>query len=246
MLNHQDMIQDFEKHTCVYNNTIVKLNSSETMLADLQFKCALNLAVKISAGLLASVFVMTLLAVFLYRHRWEVRFFCIKFIAKRKLYEELEESRNDYKYDAFVAYHRDDIDWVRDELYEKLDQKEDGTNDPDRFRLCIHDRDFTPGTSIEDNIVRAIENSRKTILVLSEGFLTSEWCEFELQMARMESIEKGRNLIIVVMLKSLPAEKMSNFLRMLIKRNTYIEWFEDPVNKSNFWEKLRSALGPEN
>ena len=158
----------------------------------------------------------------------------------------MEESRNDYKYDAFVAYHRDDIDWVRDELYEKLDQKEDGTNDPDRFRLCIHDRDFTPGTSIEDNIVRAIENSRKTILVLSEGFLTSQWCDFELQMARMESFDKGRNLIIVVMLECLPAEKMSKSLRMLIKRNTYIEWFEDPVNKSNLWEKLRSALDPEN
>ena len=245
IFKHEDIFKDFDAHSCVYNGSMVKLITLKTMLPDIEFECSLKLALKVSAGLLASFSVITLFAVGLYRHRWEVRFCCIKFIAKRKFYEELEESRNDYKYDAFVAYHRDDYVWVRDELYEKLDQKEDGTNDPDRFRLCIHDRDFTPGTSIEDNIVRAIENSRKTIIVLSAGFLTSEWCDFELHMARMESFDKGRNLIIVVMLECLPADKMSKSLRMLIKRNTYIEWFEDPVNKSNFWEKLRSALAPE-
>ena len=141
------------------------------------------------------------------------------------------------------------LNWVRDELHENIDQQFNENQkflDRNRFRLCIHDRDFIPGSSIEDNIVRAIENSRKTILVLSESFLTSDWCKFEFQMARMESDDKGRNLIIAVMLEPLPTEKISKSLRMLIRKNTYIEWFDDPIQKEIFWEKLRAALKSDN
>ena len=192
MQDHRYMIKDFNGHTCLYNNTIASFSNIESILADLDFRCSMNLALKISASLLASIFVATLFAIFLYRHRWEVRFFCVKFAANRMNYDEQEESGKQYKYDAFVAYHRSDVDWVRDQLYENLDQKDDETANPDRFQLCIHDRDFLPGRPIEDNIVRAIENSRKTILVLSENFLTSHWCELEMQIARMESFDRGK------------------------------------------------------
>ena len=113
------------------------------------------------------------------------------------------------------------------------------------FRLCIHDRNFIPGDTIEDNIVRAIENSRKTILVLSKSFLTSEWCQFELQMARMEGFEQGRNLIITVMLESLPIDSMPKTLRTMVKKNTHIEWSDDPNQKIVFWDKMRRALNRE-
>ena len=167
-----------------------------------------------------------------------MRFFFIKFAERRNVYIEREGYRSLFEYDAFVSYHNDDLNWVRDELFKHLDT-EGGESDPEdqstRFRLCIHDRDFTPGIPIEDNIVRAIENSRKTILVLSQKFLTSGWCEFELKIARMESFDKGRNLIIVVMLEPLKIENMSKSLRLLIRSNTYIEWFEDPNNRANSW-----------
>ena len=91
-----------------------------------------------------------------------------------------------------MAYHRDDSDWVRNELNKNLGVPDNDSeeNIPTKFKFCIHERDFLPGNTIEDNIVNAIENSRKTILVLSGNFLTSGWCEFELQMARMESVKK--------------------------------------------------------
>ena len=117
-------------------------------------------------------------------------------------------------------------------------------NSPAKFKFCIHERDFLPGNTIEDNIVNAIENSRKTILVLSDNFLTSGWCEFELQMARMESVRKRTNLLIAVILEPLSARNMSRGLQRLIRRNTYIEWSENPRKKERFWEKMRTALKP--
>ena len=75
MFDHEDMFPDFEKHSCVYNESVFNMKKfkNRVLLRDLDFQCSLNLAVKLSAGLLASVFIVTLFAVFLYRHRWEVQ-----------------------------------------------------------------------------------------------------------------------------------------------------------------------------
>ena len=242
---HKTTFVSFDLHTCVYHDKLVKFSNVEQIVRNLNFDCSMNIALKLSTSLLALVIVITGVSVFLYRHRWDVRFFFIKFAVERNVYIERETYRRVFEYDAFVSYHNNDVDWVRDELYKNLDEEggeHDLVDNHARFKLCIHARDFTPGIPIEDNIVRAIETSRKTILVLSKSFLTSEWCEFELQMARMESFDKGRNLIIVVMLEPPKIEHMSKSLRLLIRRNTYIEWFDVPDKKANFWEKLREAL----
>lgn len=60
-----------------------------------------------------------------------------------------------YTYHAFISYSHSDADWVRDQLLPCLENN----NNP--YRLCIHERDFTPGRWIIDNIIENIENSRK-------------------------------------------------------------------------------------
>ncbi len=36
------------------------------------------------------------------------------------------------------------------------------------FKLCIHERDFMPGTSIIGNIEDAVKHSRRTIVIVSK------------------------------------------------------------------------------
>ena len=247
MHGNEDIFKNYKNYTCTYKSTRVDFSQILKILEELNFECSLHLLLKLSISLLITLALTVVLAVVLYRYRWEIKFCCLKFIVHKSRYQNLIESTNEYEFDAFVAYHKDDGDWVRGELFENLDLKDSleryqgGSNR--RFKLCIHERDFIPGTPIEENIARAIKNSRKTILVLSKSFLESGWCEFELQMACMENIDKGRNTIIVVMLEDLPAKKMSGSLRLLIRKNTYIEWFNDEDLKKNFWEKMRVALG---
>ena len=246
----KNMFQDFDQYSCVYSGRIYTFESIAEVLDKLHFQCLQDLIIKVTASVASFLIFVAALSVFLYRHRWDIRFFFIKFVAKRNAYHELEESSIAYEYDAFVAYHRDDSDWVRNELNKNLGVPENDSeenieeNSPAKFKFCIHERDFIPGNTIEDNIVRAIENSRKTILVLSDNFLASGWCEFELQMARMESVRKRTNLLIAVMLEPLSARNMSRSLQLLIRRNTYIEWSENPREKERFWEKMRTALKP--
>lgn len=86
----------------------------------------------------------------------------------------------------------------KDFILQKLDFLEEKSN----LRLCLHSRDFIPGTDIADNIVNAIHQSRRTLCVLSSHFFDSYWCMYELNMARMESIysRKGSNILCLVVM----------------------------------------------
>jgi hypothetical protein len=57
------------------------------------------------------------------------------------------------------------------------------------FSGCIADRDFTPGVSVLDNIVEAIHSSNKVILVLTDHFVSSQWCEYEADQAILRSLK---------------------------------------------------------
>jgi hypothetical protein len=59
---------------------------------------------------------------------------------------------------------------------------------PFYFSGCIADRDFTPGDSVLDNIVKAIHSSYKVILVLTDHFVSSQWCKYEADQAIMQSL----------------------------------------------------------
>ena len=107
MYDRQDMIEDFMTYTCIHDNTVVEFQNLKTVLADIEFQCSLNLALKLSAAVLAFVVFVTGIGVLLYFRRWDIRFLCIKFVHERHVYERLEESGKEYEYDAFVAYHRD-------------------------------------------------------------------------------------------------------------------------------------------
>ena len=47
------------------------------------------------------------------------------------------------------------------------------------FKLCIHERDFMPGTSIIGNIEEAVKHSRRTIVLISKQVFSffGVWCD---------------------------------------------------------------------
>ncbi|VDI54286.1 Hypothetical predicted protein, partial [Mytilus galloprovincialis] len=59
---------------------------------------------------------------------------------------------------------------------------------------CIADRDFIPGNSILDNIIDAIKKSYKVILILTDHFVTSNWCQYEADQAIIKSLNLDSNV----------------------------------------------------
>ena len=60
------------------------------------------------------------------------------------------------------------------------------------FRICLHDKDWIIGADIVDNIQYSIENSRKTVLIITNNFAKSNWCQCELAMAHHHLLSEVR------------------------------------------------------
>lgn len=84
------------------------------------------------------------------------------------------------------------------------------------FPGCIDERDFVPGKSIFDNIIDAITNSKRVILVLSTSFVRSNWCSYELDQSLMhlinERIDKQEIFLIPVMIEKCNVPKKLDHL----------------------------------
>jgi len=238
---HQKQLMNFADYSCLYKGNVVRFsNLTEVVLVDLNFQCSMQIAVIVSATLLGLVLILLSIAVCCYRYRWELRYFCLKLVQRSRQYQLLNDDDASCTYDAFVVYSNKDSDWVLEEL---LPHFEDCT-DYQPLRLCVHDRDFLPGEYIIGNIWSRMEDSRKVILVISKNFARSNYCNYEIDLARMLSVEKARNLLVPVMLENVRMEDMSDSLKWIVRKLTYIEWPRWQLDREEFWHRLRETVGP--
>ncbi|GIY34694.1 protein toll [Caerostris darwini] len=138
----------------------------------------------------------------------------------------------DKEFDAFISFSYKDQDVVIQELIEVIEEK-----DPD-IRLCLHYKHFLPGEFIQRNIMRAVECSKRTVLVLSRNFLESEWCLLEFNAAHAQALKDRVPRIIVIKLPDLPKDdELPKEMQLYIKNTTYLTWGE-----KHFWRKLLYIL----
>jgi hypothetical protein len=128
--------------------------------------------------------------------------------------------QSSYRYHAFISYADNDRRFVI-EMTKTLEKEY-------HLRLCIHHRDFIPGTGIAENITNAIHNSRQTVCIMTSYFLSSYWCMFELNMARMEAIysRNGENVLFLVALQSRVMRDLPLHLMDLVESKSYLEYPE--------------------
>lgn len=136
-------------------------------------------------------------------------------------------------YDAFVSYSSKDENFV---LHEIIPHLEHGSP---KFKLCLHFRDFKVRETISNNIVYSIEESKRTIMLLSNNFLSSEWCRFEFQAAHHQLLKDKSKRLIVVLLGELDEQYVGSDpqLKQYLKTETFLK-YDDPW----FWQKLKFAL----
>ncbi|XP_062614777.1 toll-like receptor 2 [Saccostrea cucullata] len=168
-----------------------------------------------------------------YKKRWQIKYQLYRLRAKRRGYQVLGD--HGFAYDVFVSYNSADSVWVISEMIPRLEKKE-------KLKLCLHERDFEVGKHIVDNIVDAIQNSRKVLIILSNRFAQSQWCQFESTMAQLRSIKNGEGAVIVIILENIHVQNMSKPLNILMKTTTLIEWTNDKRAKEMLWESVVSTI----
>ncbi|KAK2817728.1 hypothetical protein Q7C36_021661 [Tachysurus vachellii] len=145
-------------------------------------------------------------------------------------------------YDAFVSYSQHDAEWVEEILVPELESSEPP------FALCLHKRDFLPGRWIVDNIIESIESSYRTLFVLSENFVTSEWCRYELNFSHFRIMDENNDSAILILLEPIAKETIPKRfckLRKIMNSRTYLEWPQDEGRREEFWHNLRAVLKRE-
>ncbi|KAJ8287998.1 hypothetical protein COCON_G00006570 [Conger conger] len=163
--------------------------------------------------------------------------------AKYRAHKEGEGVLQTYAYHAFISYSHSDADWVRDKLMPCLE------NSKPPYNICIHERDFMPGKWIIDNIIENMENSRKVMFILSQNFVNSEWCNYELYFANQRAIGKTFNDVILVVKEPIEPSSLPNKyckLKKMLSTKTYLEWPHEAKQQAFFWAQLKSLLGKPN
>lgn len=102
------------------------------------------------------------------------------------------QSQDEFKYDVFVSYSHKNKKWVWEWLLPRLQKA--------GIKVCIDLDCFEPGAPVITEIERATIVSRKTLLVLTPGYLQSEWAELEnLLTASQDPAARKRRLIPVLL-----------------------------------------------
>ena len=235
MNEHRTMFVSFNEYYCQDEQmkTIYFKNMKYNILLSLEKKCRSLKWLYISVGLISLLIFLLIIIALAYQRRWEIKYFFLNLNTKRKQYQEICE--DNYLYDAFVAYHHEDVLWVKDSLIPNLEEKQ-------KLKLCVHHRDFEAGAPIEENILKSIQTSRKTIVIVSKGFVKSGWCKFELHMARQHWIESGTDRLIIVLLEDVPVKDLPRTMVALFRTHTYLQWSEEAEEQKVFWLQLKRAV----
>ncbi|KAM9363735.1 toll-like receptor 2 [Symphorus nematophorus] len=199
------------------------------------FECHTALAFSVLClGLLAVILLIAGLC-----HRFSVLWYMKMTWAWLRAKRKPKLKKGELEYDAFVSYSEMDSGWVEAHLVPELEQAEPP------LQLCLHKRDFIPGGWILDNIMVAIEKSHRTVFVLSQHFVRSEWCKYELDYTHFRLFDQNDDAVVLILLEPIDKETIPKKfckLRKVMNSRTYLEWPDDDDHIPRFWQSLRTAI----
>jgi tetratricopeptide (TPR) repeat protein len=107
-------------------------------------------------------------------------------------------------FDVFISYSHRDAEWVRDWLLPRLEAA--------GLRVCIDSRDFQIGAPSVVNMENAVEQNRKTLLVMTPAWVESEWTKFESLLSQSEDPSGVRRRTLPLMLEKCEPPKRLGIL----------------------------------
>ncbi|CAC5385611.1 unnamed protein product [Mytilus coruscus] len=144
------------------------------------------------------------------------------------------DGRLNYEYHAFVVYCDADREWVHNTFLPKMESDEG-------IKLCIHQRNFDIGKTITANIDKYLEKSWKVVVVMSNNFAKSEWCQWEVDVVQERRRRQGKDALLLIMLKTIDSKHMTSPLRTLLESTPHIR-YQTGVGEDLFWRAAVKSL----
>ena len=196
----------------------------------------------IAIGLVTTIFFVFVT----YSNQWYIRFFFYK-LGKRIRgeshhhlgYEEIPG--HDFAFDMNVNYTETDLHWVIENIMKYFDNGKFGDIEfKGDFKICMKDRNMEFGPEMPV-LLRNIEKSRYSLIVLSKDFKKDYRCTFELDYC-LNHFKYENSHIIIVTIGNVKPQHIPNLLKPFMEKDLYIKW-EDNINaKELFKEKIQNIL----
>ena len=123
----------------------------------------------------------------------------------------------------FISYSSKDFAWVTNNLITRLEKHS--------ISYTIHFRDFELGKPFIQNMADSVYGSRQVLIVLSDNYLSSNFCREELHMAVERKLYTGDSSLIIVLIGKLKKKRLPFPLR-----NKNVLQFDEQM-KQECWEK---------
>ncbi|CAC5413276.1 unnamed protein product [Mytilus coruscus] len=133
----------------------------------------------------------------------------------------------DYEYHAFLVYCDENRIWVHNDFVKKLENEEG-------FKFCIYHRDFDVGESVSGNVDKYLKKSWKVIVIISNAFAKSEWCQWEVDIIQERRRRQGRNALLLVVLENITSKNMTSPLRTLLDSTPHLR-YKKGIGENLFW-----------
>ena len=119
--------------------------------------CRTYTSIIVVSSLFITVSISIIIGGIIYRYRWRLRYMYYMTKARYNGYIPVRDRDINmaYKYDVFISYAEEDYQFATGEMYNTLADA--------GLSMCLHQKDFLPGTWIADNIMNAIKMSRNTL-----------------------------------------------------------------------------------
>jgi len=195
----------------------------------------------IFAIIIGLIVIIVLLIIISYNHQIIIIYVFSKSWGKYFFSEEFVDK--DKSHDVFISYAHQDSQYVEDVLLPGLEMPEDDGKHHDKYKCIIHSRDWTPGAAIPDQILESVENSRRTVIILSEDYVSSMWSNMEFRTAHGKAMKENIQRVLIVLVGKMPKlQTMNEDLQNYIKAKSYID-----SSDIWFWKKFRYHLsrGPK-
>jgi hypothetical protein len=207
--------------------------------------------------------IMPICGYVVYRFRWSLRLH-VYHISKRLKrqsvrggYQEIDAEG----YDLMVSYFPYDEGgtWVKDVLVPTIDRTERtrrrleahgpceilSKEDEAEFDLFFEERDVTFNQVVIGAVIDAMQDSRKVMLVVTEGYLKDGKCCFEMEQAVHKSCcaQHGIDDVIVVLFDESLGVRLLSSLHQSLKLDKVLHWTpNDEDGKRLFWQQLKDRL----
>ncbi|XP_043213540.1 toll-like receptor 6 [Amphibalanus amphitrite] len=133
------------------------------------------------------------------------------------------------EYDVFVTYSAQDSRFVNEVLAPELEHSTPSC------RLCLLRRDAPSTGYLGDAVHHCVRSSRRTLLLVSRGFLDHEWCRFDFKTPHVEALRGSR--AVVGVLVGVERHHMDADLRGLLRPSDCVRY-----GGPDFWRRLRALL----